>query len=89
MQRKAIVAGAGIGGLATALALVQSGWSVTVLERAEALGEVGAGLQISPNGMKVLDRLGIVPAIEAQPVRAGGHRNTWRQIRQAASAPAA
>ncbi len=64
MQRRAIIAGAGISGLATALALIQSGWSVTVLERAEALNEVGAGLQISPNGMKVLNRLGIVPAIE-------------------------
>lgn len=54
-----IVAGAGIGGLAIALALARHGVEVQVWERAEQLGEVGAGLQMSPNAMHVLRELGI------------------------------
>ena len=56
---KAIVVGGGIGGLGTALALRLRGWEVVVLEQAPALMEVGAGLQISPNGWRVLDALGV------------------------------
>lgn len=55
----AVVIGAGIGGLAVALALRRFGAEVTVLEQAEAITEVGAGLQISPNGAVVLDALGL------------------------------
>jgi salicylate hydroxylase len=58
--RHAIVAGAGIGGLATALALGRGGWRVTVLERAAAVGEIGAGIQLSPNGVRVLNSLGVL-----------------------------
>lgn len=53
------VVGAGIGGLATALVLARQGARVTVLEQAEQIKEVGAGLQISPNGLAVLDALGL------------------------------
>ncbi|MCF6271888.1 MAG: FAD-dependent monooxygenase [Rhodobacteraceae bacterium] len=53
------IIGAGIGGLAAALALARTGAKVTVFEQAEALGEVGAGLQISPNGVAVLEALGL------------------------------
>lgn len=62
---KALIAGAGIGGLTAALALVQRGWQVEVLEQAEALTEVGAGVQISPNGMRVLTALGLEEAVLA------------------------
>ncbi|KNG93933.1 monooxygenase [Pseudaestuariivita atlantica] len=62
---KAILVGGGIGGLTAALALDQIGWDVSVLERAPELGEIGAGVQISPNGIKVLDALGVMPRIEA------------------------
>ncbi|MEO9780271.1 MAG: FAD-dependent monooxygenase [Sedimentitalea sp.] len=55
------VVGAGIGGLATALALRQAGARVRVLEQAAELTEIGAGLQISANGMVVLRALGVVP----------------------------
>ncbi len=55
----AIVVGAGIGGLAAAIALAQRGVAVTVLERAAAIREVGAGLQVSPNGLAVLRALGL------------------------------
>ncbi len=58
MTTRAIVAGAGIGGLATALALAQAGFDVAVYERAGALEEFGAGLQLTPNATRVLARLG-------------------------------
>ena len=48
--QKIAVIGAGIGGLATALALRLRGADVLVFEQADALSEVGAGLQVSPNG---------------------------------------
>lgn len=57
--RKITVLGAGIGGLAAAVALARRGARVTVLEQAEAIREVGAGLQISPNGAAVLTALGL------------------------------
>ena len=57
------VIGAGIGGLAVARALAMRGADVTVLEQAEAITEVGAGLQISPNGFAVLRALGLSDAL--------------------------
>lgn len=54
-----IVLGAGIAGLAAACALSRRGAKVLVLEREEALEEVGAGIQISPNGLSVLHALGL------------------------------
>jgi salicylate hydroxylase len=59
------VAGAGIGGLTTALALLAKGIEVEVFEQASQLAEVGAGLQISPNGVKVLQNLGLTEALLA------------------------
>ena len=56
---KFAVVGGGIGGLAAAVALQQRGAQVTVLEQAPELAEVGAGLQISANGMAVLRALGV------------------------------
>lgn len=53
------IIGAGIGGLAAAIALAKKGARVTVYEQASALGEVGAGLQVSPNGVAVLEALGL------------------------------
>ncbi len=57
--KRALIIGAGITGLATALSLSRRGWSVTVYERASALEAVGAGIQLAPNGMKVLRALGL------------------------------
>jgi 2-polyprenyl-6-methoxyphenol hydroxylase-like FAD-dependent oxidoreductase len=61
VTRKAriVVIGAGIGGLAAACALRDRGCEVALYERASELGEVGAGLQLGPNAMKVLRALGI------------------------------
>lgn len=59
------VLGAGIAGLAVARALALRGARVTVLEQAEAVREVGAGLQVTPNGAAVLHGLGLGTALEA------------------------
>ena len=53
------IIGAGIGGMTAALALRQAGFSPTVFEQAPELGEVGAGLSLSPNAVKALDHLGL------------------------------
>ena len=53
------IAGAGIGGLATAIALARHGLSSLILERREVASEAGAGIQIGPNGMRILQDLGV------------------------------
>jgi salicylate hydroxylase len=60
---QALIAGAGIGGLAAALACSRSGWRVRVFERAPVFGEVGAGIQLGPNVVKVLHRWGLDTAL--------------------------
>ena len=62
-SRTIYIAGAGIAGLTLALGLAKFGLSVVVLERNRGISEFGAGLQISPNARKVLDRLGLGEAI--------------------------
>ncbi len=64
------VIGAGIGGLAVAQALAQRGAQVRVLEQAPEIQEVGAGLQISPNGACVLRALGLADALARAGVQA-------------------
>ncbi|MES2335733.1 MAG: FAD-dependent monooxygenase [Pseudomonadota bacterium] len=66
-----IVVGAGVAGLAVARALALRGAAVTVLEQADAIRDVGAGLQISPNGACVLRALGLHRALDAASTRAG------------------
>ncbi len=67
MTAHVLIAGAGIGGLGAALALAQMGKNfeikVTVLEQSDAFGEVGAGVQISPNAYKVLSGWGLGDAL--------------------------
>ena len=60
---KVLIAGGGIGGLTTALCCLRQGFDVEVFEEAQEFGEVGAGLQISPNAVKVLDYLGLTSAL--------------------------
>jgi len=55
------IIGGGIGGLTAAIALAQKGATVTVFEQAAKIGEVGAGLQISVNAVRVLQALGLKP----------------------------
>lgn len=63
-----LVAGGGIGGLSTALALARRGIRVRVLEQAAAFGEIGAGIQLAPNASRVLDALGVLEDISADAV---------------------
>ncbi len=63
-----LVAGGGIGGLATALGLAQQGRDVVVLEKASQLGEIGAGIQLGPNAFHSFDALGIGDAARAMAV---------------------
>ena len=68
--RHITVIGAGIAGLAVARALAVRGADVTVLEQAAKIGEIGAGLQVSPNGAVVLRALGLGDAVRAVSMRA-------------------
>ena len=70
--KRIAIAGAGIAGLTTALALLQQGFQVDVFEQASQLGELGAGLQISPNGSRVLLALGLGEALQACVCQARG-----------------
>jgi salicylate hydroxylase len=70
--RTIYIAGAGIAGLTLALALAKFGATVVVLERHKAITEIGAGLQLSPNAMRVLGRLGLDKAIAAQSLEPAG-----------------
>ncbi|MFJ6671253.1 FAD-dependent monooxygenase [Actinosynnema sp. NPDC091369] len=60
---RVIVAGGGIGGLATALAVADRGHRVVVLERRSEFTELGAGIQLAPNAFLALDRLGVAEAV--------------------------
>jgi len=59
-----LIAGGGIGGCATALALAQRGVPVTVFEQTSELKEIGAGIQLGPNAFRVFDALGLREAVE-------------------------
>lgn len=63
---KTIIVGAGIGGLTAALSLLKRGFPVEVYEQASELREVGAGVQVSANGMLVFDRLGLTERIMSE-----------------------
>jgi salicylate hydroxylase len=66
------VIGGGIGGLAAALALLRNGLDVNVYEQSAGLREVGAGIQISPNGTRVLHALGLQDALSDVQVGPSG-----------------
>ncbi|NJC70694.1 3-hydroxybenzoate 6-monooxygenase [Planosporangium thailandense] len=58
-----VIAGGGIGGLATALAVTDAGHEAVVLERQSRFAELGAGIQLAPNAFRALDRLGVGAAV--------------------------
>ena len=63
-SKKIVIVGGGIGGLAAALSLLKRGLDVEVYEQAPELKEVGAGIQISSNGTRVLYALGLEDALK-------------------------
>ena len=67
-MREILVAGGGIGGLAVALALARKGRKVRVLEKAAEFGEIGYGIQMGPNVSRMLERLGVMRALEPHAV---------------------
>ncbi|KAK8029218.1 3-hydroxybenzoate 6-hydroxylase [Apiospora marii] len=83
-----IVVGAGLGGLATAISIAQSGSRVTVFDAAKELQEIGAGLQLTPNCTKILQRWGLPDALwaaGAEPTSLTVHRYTGPVLAQDAS----
>ncbi|MET0545935.1 MAG: FAD-dependent monooxygenase [Caulobacterales bacterium] len=60
---RVLIAGGGIGGLSAALCLRQFGHDVVVFERAPKLESIGGGIQLSPNGMKVFQKLGVAESL--------------------------
>jgi salicylate hydroxylase len=73
-----VVVGGGIGGLFAANALIAHGLEVSVYEQAPALGEVGAGVYITPNSVRHLERVGLGPAVEKWGARVGPKSHYYR-----------
>lgn len=78
-KKRALIIGAGIGGVTAALALRQAGLAVTVFERAEQLREVGSALPLWMNALRALEKLGITDQVSAigRPVTSA-YVTTWR-----------
>ena len=64
MTRRVLIAGGGIGGLATALSASKAGWNVDLFERAMSFNEVGAGVQLGPNVVRLLHGWGLAQALD-------------------------
>ncbi|WP_375411305.1 FAD-dependent monooxygenase [uncultured Bradyrhizobium sp.] len=73
-----VVVGGGIGGLFAANALIARGLRVSVFEQAPSLGEVGAGVFLTPNSVRQLQRVGFGPAVESRGARVGPHSRYFR-----------
>nr|WSZ18786.1 FAD-dependent monooxygenase [Streptomyces canus] len=80
---RAIVVGAGIGGLTAALSLRRAGHEVTLVEQSRRLTEIGAGIQLAPNATRVLRRLDLLDAVAEQSARpAHVSFRTWSDGRE-------
>jgi 2-polyprenyl-6-methoxyphenol hydroxylase-like FAD-dependent oxidoreductase len=69
MEKRALVVGGGIAGLASAIGLCRAGWRVSVRERAAGLPTTGTALGIWPAAVRALDRLGIGDTVRERGVR--------------------
>ena len=83
-QTKILIAGGGIGGLSTAIALLRRGFDVEIFEQSSELREFGAGIQISPNGNRALASLGVFDTLhrlacpsDAKEIRLWNTGKTW------------
>lgn len=82
------IIGGGIGGIAAALSLLRAGIDAHVYEQAQALGEVGAGVQISPNASRILHRLGLADKLAETCVKpVSVHQRRWDDGRTLLRAP--
>ena len=82
------VIGAGLGGLAAGVALRQAGFDVDVYEQAPELTEIGGGINLGPNAVRVLYRLGLRPALDREAVRPlSTHQRRWQDGRTLQLAP--
>ena len=82
------VIGAGLGGLAAGVALRQAGFNVDVYEQAPELTEIGGGINLGPNAVRVLYRLGLRPALDREAVRPlSTHQRRWQDGRTLQLAP--
>src|SRR3954452_23957138 len=70
-NRHAVIVGAGVAGLASACALAQSGWRVTLLERRVDLSEGGQAFLVQPNGLAALERLGALERVRERGLEIG------------------
>jgi salicylate hydroxylase len=93
IHMKVVVVGAGIGGLVAALALLKKGFDVQVIEQAKELVGLGAGLQISPNGNRILAALSLTEAMarvasepQGKKVRLWNSGQAWNLFDLGASA---
>jgi 2-polyprenyl-6-methoxyphenol hydroxylase-like FAD-dependent oxidoreductase len=86
-RARAVVIGAGIGGLAAAAGLRLAGWDVTVCERAASLEPVGAALALAPNGLRALDVIGAAGGLRALavPQEVGIRRSDGRWLLRSTS----
>jgi salicylate hydroxylase len=73
-----VIVGGGIGGLFAANALAAHGIPIAVYEQAPALGEIGAGVYLTPNSVRHLQRVGLEPAVEKWGARVGGNSHYFR-----------
>ncbi len=78
-QLHAVIVGGGIGGLFAANALIAQGLRVSVYEQAPALGEIGAGVFLTPNSVRQLQRVGLGPAVEQRGARVGNNSRYFRE----------
>jgi salicylate hydroxylase len=82
------VVGAGIGGLSAALSLRQAGFEVDVYEQAPELGEVGGGINMGPNAVRILRRLGLAEGLDREGIRPLlTHQRRWQDGRTLQRAP--
>ncbi|KAH0151087.1 hypothetical protein KCU67_g10404, partial [Aureobasidium melanogenum] len=85
---RVIIVGAGVAGLSAAIGIKRAGHFPIVLERTKTIAEVGAGIQLAPNNMRILDRFGVLPEVlrhttllERTSIR------RWKNNEELASAP--
>ena len=90
MTRTALIVGAGIGGLATGIALRQAGWDIRIFERSPSPRELGFALLLAPNAMAVLRELGVAEVVLERgfvPVRGEARRMNGSFLKRAMAPP--